>query len=120
MRAELRFVQHAFGRLLSRLWRRTRKSKLCYRPVFHRPWRHTVLEELLGRYNDGRRKTFFITAVYLLPLEDLRAVMADLGNRAESIQQPAKERALAAVELLKDAANRRGICLKLNKKPTKE
>ena len=79
-----------------------------------------ILEELLGRYNDGRRKTFFITAVYLLPLEDLRAVMADLGNRAESIQQPAKERALAAVELLKDAANRRGICLKLNKKPTKE
>ena len=33
-------------------------------------------EKLLARYNDGRRKTLFNTAVYLLPLEDLRSVMA--------------------------------------------
>ena len=33
--------------------------------------------------------------------------------------QPIKERALAAVDLLQEAADRRGISLKLNKKPKK-
>ena len=78
-----------------------------------------MLEELLAHYNDGRRKTFFNTAVYLLSLEDLRSVMAALENRPELAEQTVKERALAAVELLQDAADRRGISLKLNKKPKK-
>ena len=78
-----------------------------------------MLEELLAHYNDGRRKTFFNTAVYLLSLEDLRSVMAALENRPELAEQSVKERALAAVELLQDAADRRGISLKLNKKPKK-
>lgn len=81
--------------------------------------KRALFEELLAHYNDGRRKTLFNTAVYLLPLEDLRSVMAALGNRPELGEQAAKERALAAVELLQEAADRRGISLKLNKKPKK-
>lgn len=81
--------------------------------------KRAMLEELLAHYNDGRRKTFFNTAVYLLSLEDLRSVMAALENRPELAEQTVKERALAAVELLQDAADRRGISLKLNKKPKK-
>lgn len=78
-----------------------------------------ILDELLAHYNDGRRKTLFNTAVYLLPLEDLRFAMASLDGRPELAGQTVKERALAAVELLQNAADRRGISLKLNKKPKK-
>ena len=79
--------------------------------------KRAVLNELLACYNDGRRKTFFNTAVYLLPLEDLRAAMASLNSRPEPAGRSAKERALAAVGLLQEAADRRGVSLKLNKKP---
>ena len=81
--------------------------------------KRTILDKLLAHYNDGRRKTLFNTAVYLLPLEDLRCVMALLDSRPEEDDQPIKERALAAVGLLQEAANRQGISLKLNKKPKK-
>lgn len=78
-----------------------------------------ILEVLLAHYNDGRRKTLFNTAVYLLPLEDLRAVMAALDRQPELAGQAIKEWALAAVDLLQQAADHRGISLKLNKKPKK-
>ena len=78
--------------------------------------KQAILEKLLAHYNDGRRKTFFNTAVYLLPPEDLQSVMAVLDGSPELEVQPIQERALAAVELLQKAADRRGISLKLNKK----
>lgn len=81
--------------------------------------KRTILDALLAGYNDGRRKTLFNTAVYLLPLEDLQSVMAALNSRPELAEQSVKERALAAVELLQEAADRRDISLKLNKKPKK-
>lgn len=79
--------------------------------------KRAILDALLADYNDGRRKIFFTTAVYLLPLEDLRAVMAALNGQPELTGQPVKERALAAVGMLQEAADRRNIRLKLNKKP---
>lgn len=81
--------------------------------------KRAILDELLTHYNDGRRKTLFHTAVYLLPLEDLRSAMAALASRPELAGQPIKERAIAAVELLQQAADRQEISLKLNKKPKK-
>ena len=81
--------------------------------------KRAILEKLLAHYNDGRRKTLFNTAVYLLPLEDLQSVMTSLDNRPELGQQEIKERARVAVELLQEAADRRSISLKLNKKPRK-
>lgn len=81
--------------------------------------KQAILDELLAHYNDGRRKTLFNTAVYLLPLEDLLFVMASLSNRSELENQPVKERTLAAVEFLQEAADRRGISLKLSKKSKK-
>ena len=82
--------------------------------------KRTILEDLLAHYNDGRRKTFLNTAVYLLPLEDLRTVMASLDSRMGLSEQTAKERALAAVGLLQEAADRQGISLKRNKRPKEE
>ena len=78
--------------------------------------KRAILDELTAHYNDGRRKTLFNTAVYLLPLEDLRSVMASLGSKPELAGQSDKERALAAVKLLLEAADRQNISLKLNKK----
>ena len=76
-----------------------------------------ILDALLAHYNDGRRKTLFGTAVYLLPLQDLRDALATLQAQPQLAGQPAKERALAAVALLQAAADRRGIGLKLRKQP---
>ena len=77
--------------------------------------KRTIPDTLLAHYNDGRRKTFFCTAVYLLPLEDLRRVMAALAGRPEAEEQPVRERSLAAAGLLQEAAEGRGLSLKLRK-----
>ena len=78
--------------------------------------KRTILDTLLAGYNDGRRKTLFNTAVYLLPLEDLRGVVIALDSQPELAQKPIKERALAAAQLLQKAADSRGGSLKLNEK----
>ena len=75
-----------------------------------------ILEKLLSSYNDGRRKTLFTTAVYLLPLEQLRSVLSVLASQPELADKPVKERALTAAELLQAAARQQGISLKLMKK----
>ena len=75
-----------------------------------------ILDE---HYNDGRRKTFFNRAVYLLPLEDLRGVRAALDRQSAQGEQEVKARALAAVQLLQEAADRRGLSLKSKKKTKK-
>ena len=54
--------------------------------------KRAILDSLLARFNDGRRKTLFNTAVYLLPLEDLQSVMADLNSRTELAGQSVQER----------------------------
>lgn len=74
---------------------------------------------MLAGYNDGRRKSLFTTAVYLLPLEELRNVINALGNQPELIEKPTKGRALIAADLLQQAADRHGISLKLRKKAKK-
>lgn len=79
-----------------------------------------LLDEFLEQYNDGRRKTFFATAVYLLELCDLQDVLDSLKSREDICGLPIKEKALAAVQLLQDKADSRGISLKLVKKPKKE
>lgn len=75
--------------------------------------KRAILDKLLANYNDGRRKTFYCAAVYLLPLEDLKSVMELLESQPEC---SVKERAAAAVKLLQETADDHGVCLKLNKK----
>lgn len=76
-----------------------------------------ILHLLLERYNDGRYKTFFDTAVYLLELSDLRALMRILENQTAEEDLPLKEKTAAAVRLFRNMADQRGISLKLRKKP---
>lgn len=81
--------------------------------------KNAILEVLLSSYNDGRRKTLFHTAVYLLPLEDLRMILAELSSLPEMAACSMLDRARAAAERLQKAANRRGISLKKGKKGSK-
>ena len=75
-----------------------------------------ILEYLLERYNDGRKKTLFCTAVNFLTLEDLIAVLiqAETENRLQDL--PLKERAAGIAELIQELARQKGISLKLRKK----
>lgn len=75
-----------------------------------------ILEYLLERYNDGRKKTLFCTAVNFLTLEDLKAVLiqAEIENRLQDL--PLKERAAGIAELIQELARQKGISLKLRKK----
>ncbi len=105
-----RNVDRDFSRMLSggpEAYRAMMDEKTCF------------LRRLLDGYNDGRKKTFFCTAVNLLELEDIRTVM-DLLDREAAPQAPLKERAALAVKLFQDMADIRGISLKLIRKPRKK
>jgi hypothetical protein len=74
-----------------------------------------ILRKLLDNYNDGRRKTLYCTAVNLLDLEKVRAVMTEL-EASELPETSMKEKAALAVKLFQVQADRNGISLKLRKK----
>lgn len=72
-----------------------------------------LLDYLLSSCNDGRRKTLFCLAVNLLELSAVRAVI----DRVAASGLPAvKDRAALAAALLQEAAGKKGISLKLNRK----
>ena len=70
-----------------------------------------LLRHLLETCNDGRRKGLFCLAANLLEPDDLRAAVSQLEGTPE---EPVKIR---AATLLQQAAESRGIVLKLRKKP---
>ncbi|NLT10792.1 MAG: DUF3795 domain-containing protein [Clostridiaceae bacterium] len=74
-----------------------------------------LLRDLLSRYNDGRRKTFYCVAVNLLPIQDAREafdrVVAKRGFNQLSLQEQA-DRIGTAFEEIAEAKNLR---LKLRK-----
>ncbi len=74
-----------------------------------------LLTALLHTYDDGRRKSLFCTAVNLLELADIRAVVERLANSVED-DAPPKEKAEAAVRLIGELAEVKGISLKLRKR----
>ena len=78
-----------------------------------------LLKYLLEQYNDGRRKTFFSTAVNLLPINDLEEVVKQLMSQPNRLELPLKERAVYAAGLLNERAKGYGVELKLRKKTNK-
>ncbi len=73
-----------------------------------------ILDHLLARYNDGRKKTLFCLAVNLLALDDLKMILKEADKEAG--EWPEKERAVYVVNLLQKCADKSGILLKLRKK----
>ncbi len=78
--------------------------------------KEAILQELLTRYNDGRRKSLFCTAVCLLELDKLRQAIVRLEERVRP-ELELRARAALAVEELQAAAQMQGVELKLRKKP---
>lgn len=79
-----------------------------------------ILKYLLANYNDGRRKSFFSIAVNLLELEDVKAIMKQMESETKGDDPALKEKAAYAAGLFRAMADRRGIILKLNRKPGKK
>ncbi len=77
-----------------------------------------ILHILLEQYNDGKKKSFFCLAVNLLELEDLQAALEQMETKRGTETLPMKEKALGMTKLLRQAAEERGISLKLRKKPS--
>ena len=75
-----------------------------------------ILDILLSDFNDGRKKTLFCTAVSLLNLQDLQAVLRQIENRADLDTLTLKEKSAFAAGLLQEAAAKNNIELKLRKK----
>jgi len=73
-----------------------------------------ILESLLEHYDDGRRKSFFCTAVNLLELEDVHTVMEQIAVEALP-ELSLKEKAKVAAHLFEEMAAKRDISLKLRK-----
>lgn len=73
-----------------------------------------ILENLLDRYNDGRKKTMFCIAVNLLELNELTAIMeqAELNTQGMSL----KDASALVSSLFQQCAAAKGIELKLRKK----
>lgn len=75
-----------------------------------------ILDILLSGFNDGRKKTLFCTAVTLLDLQELREVLRQIENRSDLETLTLKEKSAFAAKLLKAAAAKNNIELKLRKK----
>lgn len=75
-----------------------------------------ILNYLLSTCNDGRRKSFFCTAVNLLDFPELRETTDLLSGNETIVQAPLKERGAYAASLLGARAEEKGISLKLRRK----
>lgn len=78
-----------------------------------------MLRVLLDMYNDGRRKSLYCTAVNLLALDDVRAVMARIAEEVPH-DAPIKEKAAQAAALFQAMADARQIPLRLNTRRAKQ
>jgi len=75
-----------------------------------------ILQQLLAQYNDGKRKTFYGIAVNLLPLEDLERILKEEAASPDFQEGALKEKAAVLAEKFLQAADERGVILKLRKK----
>ncbi len=75
-----------------------------------------ILQLLLTDYNDGRKKSFYCNIVNLLPLEDLKSIMAKLVAETKNANLPVKEKATLATSLLQNKADALSIDIALRKK----
>jgi hypothetical protein len=73
------------------------------------------LRQLLGSYDDGRRKGFYCLAVNLIELPSLRKIREEIEKSIAGKEPDAKLRADRVVDLFQSAASDANIQLKLRK-----
>lgn len=74
-----------------------------------------ALDYLMANFNDGRRKSFFCLAINLLDLCDIRQALDLIDSYRTMPAMTAREKALHAVGVLQELAQRKGIVLKLRR-----
>lgn len=77
--------------------------------------KRALLELLIAEYDDGRSKTLFSLAAYLLDMNELEEVIRE-EKKWESPGEDKKVRTKRICRLLKEKADNKGIVLKLRKK----
>lgn len=85
--------------------------------ILEQQQKQEILHKLLENYNDGRKKTLYCLAVNLLEKEELQEAMQEIASMPNGQEAAQKEKAAYAAKILKDKARKRGIELKLRKKP---
>lgn len=75
-----------------------------------------ILDLLLSRYNDGRKKALYCAAVNLLELPVLEAVLAQIDAAGQPSGLSWQAQCAYAADLLRNAAEREGGTLKLRRK----
>lgn len=75
-----------------------------------------ILDFLLSNYNDGRKKTLFCVAVNLLELQELQKVLEKIECNPDMETLTIKEKSAFVESLLRAAASKKNIDLKLRKK----
>lgn len=79
-----------------------------------------ILERLLNRFDDGRRKGFYCLAVNLLDVDTLHRVMDSIETSTGKEAMDRKEIAKVTVTAFQAMAERQGILLHLRAKPKHE
>jgi hypothetical protein len=74
-----------------------------------------ILEFLISKYNDGRRKNFYCITVNLLDFKDLRTIIKKINDEIENTDMDIKDKIEHIVSLLKIAAENNNIELRLRK-----
>lgn len=74
-----------------------------------------ILEFLIDKYNDGKRKNFYCIAVNLLELAELEKIIERIDEESKTQKRDEKETILWIVEMLESSAKKNGIELKLRK-----
>ena len=75
-----------------------------------------LLNTLLSRYNDGRRKSFYCVAVNLLELADLIEALLQIEANTDLAQLPDREKSAYVVGVFQKIAKKRSLELKLRRK----
>ncbi|MHC1719875.1 MAG: DUF3795 domain-containing protein [Clostridiaceae bacterium] len=73
----------------------------------------SIVEYLINNYNDGRKKTFYCNAVNLLPLADLKDIMAEIKGNISKQNIDIKEKIKLIISLFEAKAKKENIEFKL-------
>lgn len=74
-----------------------------------------ILEFLLHNYNDGKKMSYYCTAVNLLSFDDLMGIIKDIHNSISSMDITQKEKIIRITSALEEKAGSKGLELKLRK-----
>lgn len=74
-----------------------------------------ILNLLIDRYNDGKRKSYYCIAVNLLSLEDLKVIMNRAKTKIDKQDLSIKEKVTSIIDLINKHAQKKGIVLELRK-----